>query len=131
MRVRQRVASDGALVLVRHAAEAERARRHVAAACRAFDEDFVLTATLLTSELVTNALEHGEGEITVLVAPISAGVRVDVADASGAEPVPLVAANDDEHGRGLLIVDSLATAWGVDPLPQGGGKSVWFALLAG
>ena len=121
--------SDGHLVLSRHPSEAERGRRYVAAACAGFDEEFVLTATLLTSELITNALEHGTGDITLLVAPISAGVRVDVADASPRPPTPGAPQLEDEGGRGLLIIDSLATAWGTDPLPQGGGKSVWFALL--
>ncbi len=102
----------------------------MATACSGFDDDFVLTATLLTSELVSNALEHGEGDITVLVAPISAGVRVDVADSNLAQPHKQTPSPEDESGRGLLMVDTLATAWGVDVLPQGGGKSVWFALLA-
>jgi hypothetical protein len=34
--------------------------------------------------------------------------------------------SDDEHGRGLLLVDSLASAWGVDASPP--GKAVWFQL---
>jgi anti-sigma regulatory factor (Ser/Thr protein kinase) len=121
---------DGVLVLSRHSSAAERGRRHVAAVCRGFDEDFVLTAALLTSELITNALEHGSGDIDVLVSPISAGVRVDVADTSPLEPVRRTPGHDDEGGRGLLIVESLATVWGMEPLPQGGGKTVWFVLLA-
>ena len=122
---------DGVLVLSRQASAPERGRRYVEALCRGFDEDFVMTASLLTSELITNALKHGTGDIDVLVSPISAGVRVDVADTSPLEPVRRSPGLDDEHGRGLLIVESLATAWGMEPLPQGGGKSVWFVLLAG
>ncbi len=118
-------------MLSRHPSAADRGRRHVAEACRDFDDDFRLTAALLTSELVTNALEHGTGDIDVLVSPISAGLRVDVADTSSAEPVRRSPGLEDEGGRGLLIVESLATAWGIEPLPQGGGKSVWFVLLAG
>jgi anti-sigma regulatory factor (Ser/Thr protein kinase) len=120
---------DGVVVLGRDASAAERGRRHVAAVCQGFSEDFVLTAELLTSELVTNALEHGSGDINVLVSPISAGIRVDVADTSSLEPVRRAPALDDEGGRGMLIVDTLATAWGIEPLPQGGGKTVWFLLL--
>jgi hypothetical protein len=36
---------------------------------------------------------------------------------------------DGESGRGLLIVDSLASAWGVDTVP--GGKRVWFRIEPG
>jgi hypothetical protein len=37
-----------------------------------------------------------------------------------------MAAGDDEGGRGLALVDALATRWGVDA--DGAGKSVWFEV---
>ena len=120
--------ADGALTLRRHPSEVVRGRKHVRAACSRYDGDVADVATLLASELITNALRHGTGEITVLVTPVRGAVRVDVADES---PVPPRARNarwEDEGGRGLLIVERLATTWGMEPLPQGRGKSIWFTL---
>lgn len=119
---------DGVVVLRRHPSEAERGRRHVEAACAGRPEDLVLTATLLASELITNALRHGSGCITLLVTNGRDHVRVDVTDESLSQPTPRSAEVDDENGRGLLIVDSLAHEWGIEPLPRGGGKTVWFTL---
>lgn len=88
-----------------------------------------MTATLLASELITNALRHGSGCITLLVTRSAHSVRVDVADESRLEPTPRSARPEDENGRGLLIVETLADEWGMESLPQGGGKTVWFSLL--
>lgn len=130
MRLRgsSRERGDGALTLGRHASEVERGRRHVAEACSRYGADVVGTAMILASELITNALRHGSGPITVLVTPAAGEVRVDVADESALSPTPRHATPDDEGGRGLLIVQSLATSWGTESLPQGRGKSVWFTL---
>lgn len=119
--------ADGALVLGRHPAEVERGRKHVADACRDYDGDLACTAMLLASELITNALEHGSGVITVLVSLTPSQVRVDVADESPLHPTSRAADPDDENGRGLLIVEHLASAWGMQLLEHG-GKSVWFTL---
>ena len=117
----------GALTLGRHPSEVERGRRHVADACRAYDGEVACTAMLLASELITNALEHGSGAITVLVTTRPDQVRVEVTDESPMRPTARTANAEDENGRGLLIVEHLATAWGMEPLPDG-GKSVWFDL---
>jgi anti-sigma regulatory factor (Ser/Thr protein kinase) len=86
-------------------------------------------AELLTSELVTNALVHTDDDavLTAVVAP--AGLRVEVRDFVARRP-ELHTPDDDEdtHGRGLVLVESLADAWGVRP--HGVGKSVWFELGA-
>lgn len=116
------------LVLERRASEVERGRRHVTVACAGLDETLVMTAALLSSELITNALRHGAGSITVLVTRTRKAVRVDVSDQSPVDPRPRRAHIDDENGRGLLIVETLADEWGMEPLPQGTGKSVWFVL---
>ncbi len=119
---------DGALTLRRHPSEVERGRRYVAEACAAYHRDLVETAMLLTSELITNALRYGTGAITLLVTPVDGAVRVDVADENPVPPRTRNAQWQDENGRGLLIVESLATAWGMETLPHGQGKSVWFTL---
>lgn len=100
----------------------------MSAVCEGLADDVVMTAALLASELITNALRHGTGTITVLVTRARAAVRIDVVDESPVDPRPRRAALDDESGRGLLIVETLAHEWGIEPLPQGCGKSVWFAL---
>ena len=64
-------------------------------------------------------------ELTATVGP--RGLRVEVRDDTPRKPrlrVPI--ADDGTNGRGLVLVQSLADAWGV--LPHGVGKSVWFEL---
>ncbi|MPY64841.1 ATP-binding protein [Streptomyces spongiae] len=86
-------------------------------------------AELLTSELVTNALIHTDHD-AVLTATVSPReLRVEVRDFVGLRPqLRIPDAGDDTHGRGLLLVQSLADAWGVRT--HGVGKAVWFELDA-
>ena len=120
--------ADEALTLGRHPSEVERGRKHVADACRDYDGDLACTAMLLASELITNALEHGSGAITLLVTLTPDRVRVDVTDGSPLQPAPRVVGPEDEGGRGLAIVEHLASSWGMELLADGRGKSVWFTL---
>lgn len=87
------------------------------------------TAELLTTELVTNALQHTEGGAE-LTATLSAGprnlLRIEVSDGLARRPVAAVAGEHATSGRGLLLVQALSDAWGVRP--QDGGKVVWFEL---
>ncbi|WP_432136983.1 MULTISPECIES: ATP-binding protein [unclassified Streptomyces] len=85
------------------------------------------TAELLTSELVTNALVH-TGHEAVLTATLGpSGLRVEVRDFVARRPRLRMPDRDDgTHGRGLVLVDSLADAWGV--CPHAVGKAVWFEL---
>lgn len=86
-------------------------------------------AALLTSETVTNAFVHGGSDATLTVGVDSAGVLVQVTDAN--PRAPTVGRLDDFEalgGRGLAILDKLATAWGTRPVR--GGKVVWFRLDA-
>ncbi|MEE1764265.1 ATP-binding protein [Streptomyces sp. SP18BB07] len=87
-------------------------------------------AELLTSELVTNAIIHTDHD-AVLTATVSPrGLHVEVRDFVGRRPRPRVQpADDSTNGRGLLLVQSLADAWGVRA--HGVGKAVWFDLDGG
>jgi anti-sigma regulatory factor (Ser/Thr protein kinase) len=76
-------------------------------------------AELCTSELVTNAVVHTRsgrgGRVTVTVAAGAGEVRVGVTDDGAGGRLPYVRREPfAEDGRGLLIVMSLAAAWGAE-----------------
>lgn len=89
------------------------------------------TAELLTSELVTNALQHTAGG-AVLTATLSEGcprLRVEVHDSLARRPRFRTTETGGDYatsGRGLMLVQALADAWGVRA--GDGGKVVWFEL---
>ena len=84
-------------------------------------------ADLLTTELASNAVDHSitPFEVTVVIGD---EVRVEVVDGSVTVPVRSAATPDAERGRGLLVVDALASEWAVEP--SAGGKTVWFTVPA-
>ncbi len=84
-------------------------------------------AELLASELVTNALVHTDrGPIRMAIEVDGGVVRVEVRDADPRPPELADPAPEDEHGRGLALVEALSERWGVDRRPD--GKVVWFEL---
>ncbi|MFB9592105.1 MULTISPECIES: ATP-binding protein [Streptomyces] len=88
-------------------------------------------AELLITEVVTNALVHTDEGAEVSATVRAGRLRVEVRDHAGRLPRPHVpSADDGTHGRGLVLVQALADAWGVDPLTRGRGKVVWFELGA-
>lgn len=98
----------------------------------------VESAVLATNELFANAVEHGSSgpgdtvSVTVGVEPAGDELRIEVADGSPVRPVFRAAAETEESGRGLAIVDGLANDWGTDaPDGDGPGKKVWFTLALG
>jgi len=130
---------------------AAEAREHIRAAISAWripvDMD---VAVLLASELVTNAITHGQpangrrepGDSgpaagrPVSAEPIMLSIRcyrgelrVEVHDRSGAMPPPSPehAPAESETGRGLMLVAALAAKWGYYRTPA--GKAVFFTLI--
>ena len=106
------------------------ARRLVRATLRDWgcgeDAEVTEAAELLVSELVANVLRHGRGEPVLTLLLLDGSLRCEVEDEAR---VPIRArgtSQDEESGRGLLIVDSLSRSWGVRPTPR--GKAVWFEL---
>lgn len=86
------------------------------------------TVLLLTSELVTNAVRHGTGPISVHVAWDDEEVRVEVEDLSLGRPVLRAMDPEAPNGRGLILVDRLSSSWGVSARED--GKTVWFTIDA-
>jgi anti-anti-sigma factor len=91
------------------------------------------TVTLLTSELVTNAVIHPAepaGETVGLrITAYPDRVRVEVTDAgSGFDLANLRPRPRDYGGHGLVVVDGLSSRWGTTLTGVGGGFCVWFEL---
>ncbi|MBP0455455.1 MULTISPECIES: ATP-binding protein [unclassified Kitasatospora] len=89
------------------------------------------TAELLSSELVTNALLHtGQGAVFDAVLTADLRLRIEVRDGAGRLPGRR-RDPDAEYatsGRGLVLVEALADAWGVQL--RGDGKVTWFELAS-
>ncbi|GAA2639719.1 SpoIIE family protein phosphatase [Streptomyces vastus] len=93
-------------------------------------DDQIDSAVLLVSEMVTNVLVHTDAE-ALLVAEMtgeagSRRIRVEVTDRSDALPHKRQPGELASSGRGLMLMELLSDAWGVDP--RGEGKSIWFEL---
>jgi len=89
-------------------------------------EDVIDDASLLTTELLSNAVRHGSGLITLRVEVAGGEIHVRVHDdAAGLPSVENVDASST-GGRGLFIVECVADEWGSDP--DDAGKTVWFRL---
>ncbi|MFF4292066.1 ATP-binding protein [Streptomyces vinaceus] len=113
--------------------ESAHAARHlVASALHVWGLDrLVDSAGLVVTELVANAALHARQDTVEVTVTLRAPdlVRVAVADRSRKMPELHKAADGDEHGRGLTIVDALCDGrWDVDRLRS--GKRVWAELLA-
>jgi anti-sigma regulatory factor (Ser/Thr protein kinase) len=89
-------------------------------------EELVIDAQLLTSELVSNAIRHGSGEIEMRVRASPDQVLVEVWDQSVEEPKLLPLDPDRPGGNGMRVVEALAHQWGVTHFPN--AKSVWFVV---
>ncbi|WP_406251092.1 SpoIIE family protein phosphatase [Streptomyces cyaneofuscatus] len=94
------------------------------------DPEQVDSAVLMVSEMATNVLVHTDGD-ALMAAEVSGErgerrLRVEVADASDELPHKRRPGEMASSGRGLVLMEMLADAWGVDP--RGEGKSIWFEL---
>ncbi|MER6101425.1 SpoIIE family protein phosphatase [Streptomyces sp. NPDC001832] len=94
------------------------------------DPEQVDAAVLMISEMATNVLVHTDGD-ALMVAQATGEhgerrLRVEVADGSAELPHKRQPGEMASSGRGLVLMEMLADAWGVDP--RGAGKSIWFEL---
>jgi anti-sigma regulatory factor (Ser/Thr protein kinase) len=90
--------------------------------------DVTETAELLVSELVTNAITHGTGTVTLSIDCTDSSLAVTVSDDEPTEPELQPESLTALGGRGLLMVEALAGSWGVNAHKDGAGKDVWFRL---
>ena len=91
--------------------------------------DLVDEAAVVTSELATNAVLHGDGVVSVAVTPLREGVRISVEDRTRDAPVVGLLNTEAMTGRGLLLISSMAVRWGTDVVDA--GKVVWAELVPG
>ncbi|MEU1038156.1 SpoIIE family protein phosphatase [Streptomyces sp. NPDC005551] len=93
-------------------------------------DDQVDSAVLMTSEMVTNVLVHTDADAALVAQltgePGERRLRVEVTDGSDDLPHKRRPGELASSGRGLVLMELLADAWGVDP--RGEGKSIWFEL---
>ena len=88
--------------------------------------EVVDAACLLADELVANVLLHVGLPSRMTVVRTADEIRVAVWDSSSQAPVRKLHRPDGLTGRGLQLLDELATAWGTTVEPD--GKTVWFSL---
>ncbi|WP_179852728.1 MULTISPECIES: ATP-binding protein [unclassified Streptomyces] len=86
-------------------------------------------AELLLGELFANAVQHSDAPddrlIEVRFAMANSRLRIEVHDAGSGRPCVRSAQPEDEHGRGLFLVNELAERWGCCPRAGGIGKFIW------
>ncbi|MCL3996248.1 MULTISPECIES: SpoIIE family protein phosphatase [Streptomyces] len=118
--------SVGDWTLPREPRSVGRAREYARDRLRSWDlEPLIDTTELLVSELVTNALRYGEGEIRLRLL-LDRTLVCEVWDSGLVQPRRRRARDTDEGGRGLQLVGLLSAAWGSRRTPR--GKTVWFEL---
>jgi anti-anti-sigma regulatory factor len=110
---------------------ARRSRELIQDACARWGlEEVTASACIVVTEMVNNVVQHAHTSMVVLLAPHdSDGLSVAVRDRSGTIPSYTGAPEPTSYGgRGMLLIDSVASRWG--SLSLADGKVVW-ALLAG
>lgn len=103
------------------------ARRWIEQLASGLPREIGADVTLLTHELVTNAVEHADGDTLWVAAVVSPdAVRVEVSDEGGVtEPTVMPQQRFSTGGRGLIWVDKLSDDWGID---HNRAHYVWFQI---
>lgn len=112
-----------------HPRAARLARTHVDSFCAGLGVESREDAILLTSEVVTNAVQHADGPLTLTVIRRGGDLRVEVTDNTTRAPRVTRRGMLAEGGRGLALLAALASDWGTSMThPLGTGKTVWFEI---
>jgi GAF domain-containing protein/anti-sigma regulatory factor (Ser/Thr protein kinase) len=120
---------EARIALPADAGSARAARRFLAGVLSSWRMPEMLEgdAALLLSELATNAILHAKSPFTVIVRWDGQHLRVEVGDGSRSEPrMRLRKVEDAPGGRGLMLIDTMSSSWGI--MPTARGKRVWFEL---
>jgi anti-sigma regulatory factor (Ser/Thr protein kinase) len=88
--------------------------------------DVLGEAELLVTELVSNAILHGRSDVSVRLSRTATSLHVEVTDRGAVPLLPVEGPLDATHGRGLMLVDRLSSAWGTASGED--RKTVWFDL---
>ena len=102
------------------------ARAHLRSFAHGVAAEALDDAVLMVSELVTNALVHGQPAIFLGLRQSTDRLSVAVDDFGTATVEMAAPVRGQVSGRGLIIVNALATRWGVSATETGPGKQVWF-----
>ena len=103
------------------------ARAFLRAALQTWQLDgFGQVTELLTDELVANVVRHVGSPLTLRASTEGATLRIEVDDPSTEPPVLRHPDVHEDRGRGILLVDALATQWGSEI--HSDGKTVWFEI---
>lgn len=102
------------------------ARRFVVETLDDHDPRIVDSATLMVSELATNCVQHAQAGFMLSIRSRPGPVRVEISDSGEGQPIERHPTSTEPTGRGLSIVDTLASKWGV--LHRNGRKTVWFEI---
>lgn len=106
---------------------AAQARRFVSRTLESWQLEHLEDPTmLLTSETVANAILHARSAVTVRLRTRNGGLLVDVEDGSPVRPRLRSFTDESATGRGLRLLQGMASEWGVEVAPA--GKRVWFMV---
>jgi len=105
------------------------ARRFAIEALRGAPVEMLEAVGLMVSELASNCVRHTDSQFDLSIMLTAREIRVEATDHGGGEPCLRSPEPTDPTGRGLLIVDRLAAAWGVEHR-DASGKTVWFAIAS-
>ena len=110
-----------------HPAASRAARAFVAGELSGWGlEAAVDDATLLVSELVTAAVLHVRSPVDVVVRKVRTAVRVEVLEDGQRSAPPFDLDLDTSVGRGMSLVEAVATRWGIDQTCS--GQTIWFEI---
>ena len=87
-------------------------------------------ATLLVSEVVTNAVLHARTGLALELRLQGPVLRITVSDGSPRQPLRRHNSLESSTGRGIGLVETLANEWGTGPGHEPWQKDVWFELAA-